>query len=120
MFSVSATDNNYNVIFFLFMFIFLFCQNQFEPFIINTINTMEFILLSCFIFVIFLESILFINYTFQQILLSFLILSPFILVIYFIFDYKRKKLEMDNDNDYVSKTDCVEMGCDSKGHQIII
>ena len=38
MFSVSATDNNYNVIFILILFIFLFYQNRFEPFLFTTDN----------------------------------------------------------------------------------
>ena len=56
MFSVSVTDgNNYERIFILIMFLFLFAQYRCEPFIIDAGNVMEFILLSCFIFVIFLN-----------------------------------------------------------------
>ena len=56
MFTASTTDNNnYKMVFILIMFIFLFYQNRYQPFIINTINMMESILLSCLIFIIVLE-----------------------------------------------------------------
>ena len=89
MFSVSATDINHKVIFIIIMFIFLFIQHQCAPFIIQRGNTMEFILLSCLIFVIKMESLSFLNDTFKTCLISFLIIFPFILFIYFMIKYKR-------------------------------
>ena len=91
MFSVSVTDNNYKIIFILIMFLFLFAQHKCEPFIIDSGNMMEFILLSCFIFVIVLSSVPYINETFKTCLISFLIIFPFILFIYFMIEYVRLK-----------------------------
>ena len=98
MFSVSATDNNYTICFILIMYIFLFCQYRYQPFIIHSVNTMEFILLSCISFVIVLESISFINYTLKHVLISFLIIFPFILFFYFIIKYQKINISK-NQND---------------------
>ena len=55
---------------------------------------MEWILLSCFIFVTVLNLDFYINDTFKRWLISFLIIFPFILFIYFIIQYQRSKSKM--------------------------
>ena len=69
------------------MLIFLFTQHQCQPFLIHAANTMESILLSCLILVISGQTSPFMNDTFREILISFLIIFPLILLIYFIVRY---------------------------------
>ena len=96
MFSVSAPSTNFKIEFILIIFIFLFIQYKCEPFIINSVNTMEFILLSCFIFAIVLASEVHINERVKQLLILFLIIFPFILFIYFIVKYQKRKFDEDS------------------------
>ena len=80
MFSVSAIDNNYKVIFMMILFIFLFAQIQGKLFMIQSGNVMGIILSSCFMFMVFLDSIFFINDIFKTYLISFLVIFPLILL----------------------------------------
>ena len=100
IFSVSVTDNNndYKIIFILMISLFQIAQNQCEPFIIHSANVMESILLLCFIIVIMLDSVLYISDTFKKGLISFFIVFPFILFIYFIIVYLRSKSTVNINN----------------------
>ena len=55
MFSVSVTDDDYQIVFLIIIAIFLYIQSQCEPFIIESGNKIEIILLSCIIIVVALD-----------------------------------------------------------------
>ena len=91
MFSASVTNDNLQVLFLIVMAIFLYLQTQCEPFIIQTANTMEWILLFCIIFIIALNLAIYVDDTLKEYLISFLIIFPFLLFIYFLIHYKIPK-----------------------------
>eukprot|EP01084_Bolivina_argentea_P178297 308211_1 len=68
------------------LFIFLFIQHKLQPFIVNQGNELELILLMLLIFAVFVEAVCAENYRFYDlaiILLSLLILMPFIMLMFY-------------------------------------
>eukprot|EP01084_Bolivina_argentea_P152182 265507_1 len=115
LFSVCFIGLVSKFIFIIIMFLFLFVHYQCQPFIIHSANQLEFILLSCFIFIITTQLISTMEYVFINIMVSFFILFPFILLIFYIYQMIKlryltstKKLatasyNYDNDDDVVDE-----------------
>ena len=76
------------------MIIFLSLQDRYKPFIIQAGNTMEWILLLCITFGISLDLAIYVVDTFKEYLISFVIILPLILFIYFMIKHKRKKNDL--------------------------
>ena len=89
IFSVSVTNNNYKIIFYIAMCIFLLIQYKCKPFIIPAANTMEFILILCFIFLVVLISTPNIDHELKLYLITTLVIFPLVLFIYFLIQYQR-------------------------------
>ena len=79
------------------MSLFLYAQTQCEPFLIQAGNKMESILLSCVIIIFALLAIP-VDDDFKEYVISFLIMIPFILFIYFIIDDARSRLQKKKQN----------------------
>ena len=102
------------------MFLFLYVQQECNPFLVNSANKMEFILISSLISVIFIQLLTSMDDIFREYLTAIFILLPLVLLIYFVIEYKRKtfrntkasekgveaieKVEMDKKNDYLLLT----------------
>ena len=94
MFSVSVTNDNIKVLFFIIMTIFLCIQHQCEPFIIPAGNTMEWILLLCIMFIIALDLAFSVDPELKEYFTSFLIVFPSILFVYFMIEYRKRKSDI--------------------------
>ena len=55
MFAVSVGDSDFKLLFIAIMLFFQFIEYKYEPFVIHQANQMEFILLLCLIFIIFIQ-----------------------------------------------------------------
>eukprot|EP01084_Bolivina_argentea_P281231 481144_1 len=100
LFSVSVNDNTSKYIFALVVGMFMLIQKKYQPFLVDSANEMEFLLLFSLILIIFLHSLSSINTTFNIFITALFILLPFVLLPYYIYLFiikKRDGLEYSSD-----------------------
>ena len=98
LFSVSVHDITWKFIFVCIMVYFAILQKRHEPFIIHQANNLEYYLLLCFILIAVSQLISTINAVFLNMFISILIITPIILVSYYVYHLiKIKTIDIDED-----------------------
>eukprot|EP01084_Bolivina_argentea_P002505 4628_1 len=105
IFAVSVSDILSKFFFLGIIMIFIQIQNIYNPFIINEGNRMEHILLLCLLFIIATQTSQAMDYTVLNVIVSFLIILPFPLLLYFAYTLFTKK-----DADKTKSEDINNMG----------
>eukprot|EP00483_Globobulimina_turgida_P006840 UN06852 len=94
LFSVSIHNSTLLFIFVGIMLLFVFIHHKHEPFIINEANEFEYVLLLYLPFVIMTQIPYYnANAFFINVILSFLIIVPFLLITYYVYDTIKSKLK---------------------------
>ena len=126
MFSVYIDYPMFIFLFALTIICFIWIHNKCEPFIIQEANDLEEILLGCLVLIIVLQALSTMNNEVKSVIVSILIFLPFILAVYYIYtfikkrEYKYKSKESDDNNDEsIEIKDSNEDISESDGDEII-